>query len=381
MFETIATYNPDQTPNLTTNGQYLKGRVTLTPITQSSIKAVMTFNKLMCIDETFYKCQVVYQDSSGTHFPIANNISILVQVPPSKPDSVSLVHTPADSSVTTTKHMDYSTSSPSTAVTTNEYNTVSASKMENQNTTTAFNHSTIQTTGHNTTTSTPSPENDSSNVSYKTTTYSIQQTTTEQVIVEGDNITVVCTGDVGNPPAEHFFQKNCYGHTAPVNYTASATSKIEISDNCSYYRTSNLTFQVKAEDNNAVIRCVVNSSLAEPDMYVEMAPIEVYYEASMPNITKYPNKSYYVVGEDTSILLTCKSDGNPKPYYQWYKENDNELISTNESWTIKNMNVTNSGVYTCNVSNTFNGDTYRNAKNVHIDIMNKGKLNFVRIVT
>lgn len=79
IFETIATYNPDQTPKLNTNGQYLKGRVTLTSITQSSRKAVMKFDKLKCIDETFYKCQVVYQNSIGTSFPISNNISILVE--------------------------------------------------------------------------------------------------------------------------------------------------------------------------------------------------------------------------------------------------------------------------------------------------------------
>lgn len=98
-------------------------------------------------------------------------------------------------------------------------------------------------------------------------------------------------------------------------------------------------------------------------------------EVSMPTIIKYPNKIYYVVGEDTTIYLTCKSNGNPKPYYQWYKEN-NELISTSESWIITDMNVTNSGVYTCTVSNTFNGDTHRNSKHVQIMILNKGKLSF-----
>ncbi|CAC5382733.1 unnamed protein product [Mytilus coruscus] len=101
----------------------------------------------------------------------------------------------------------------------------------------------------------------------------------------------------------------------------------------------------------------------------------------MPNITKSPNKSYYIVGEDTSILLTCKSDGNPKPYYQWYKENDNELITTNESWNITDMNVTNSGVYTCKVSNTFNGDTYKSSTNMRINIINKDLYTAIGIVS
>ncbi|VDI38613.1 Hypothetical predicted protein [Mytilus galloprovincialis] len=365
IFEIIATYRPDRTPQLNTQGQYLNGRVTLTPITQSSKKAVMTFNQLMCIDDTSYKCEVSYLTDGGNKIPESNNITISVQVPPSKPDDVLLVHTPAVSSVITTNMMDYSSSSPSTAVTLKENKTVSASSTDKQNTTTA-----MKTTGHDTTTSTPYPDDDvSPNVSYTATTYSIQQTTAEQVIAEGDNITVVCTGDVGRPPAEHIFQKYLSDHTLSMTYTPTETSISEIPENCSFYRTSNITFQVTAADNNAVIRCVVISSMTDLDMYVETKPIEVHYEVSEPTITKYPNEPYYVVGENTSILLTCNSDGNPKPNYQWYK--DNMLINTNENLTITDMNITNSGIYICNVTNTFNGDTHRNAKDVHINIMNK----------
>lgn len=78
-FEQIATYIPDKTPLLNTQGQYLKGRVTLTPITQSSTKAIMTFDKLMCIDDTFYQCRAYYLDSSGLNLQFSNNISISVQ--------------------------------------------------------------------------------------------------------------------------------------------------------------------------------------------------------------------------------------------------------------------------------------------------------------
>lgn len=195
---------------------------------------------------------------------------------PSKPDSVALVQTQADSPVPTTKHMDYSTSSQSTAVTPTENEISTASDTTEQNTTAVFNHSTIQTIYHNTSSSSPSNDDLSSKFSYRTTTFSTQQTTLEKVLAEGDNITVVCTGEVGNPPAEYFFQKYRDGHTEPLNYTASATSIIEISENCSYYRTSNFTLQLTADDNNAVMRCVVDTPMAEPDMYVKTAPIKVY---------------------------------------------------------------------------------------------------------
>lgn len=201
-------------------------------------------------------------------------------VPPSKPDSVSLVHTQADSLATTTKGMEYSTSLPSNAVTSNENNTISALKMEKQNTTTAFNYSTIQTTGHNSTTSNPST------TSYRPTAYSLQQTTNSQGIAEGDNITAVCTGDVGNPPAEHVFEKYFNGKIFPLKDTFITTSILNMPENCSYYRTSNLTFQVMAEDNNAVIRCIVNSSMAGTYMYIETAPIEVYCKYILCNVVE-----------------------------------------------------------------------------------------------
>ncbi|CAC5420456.1 unnamed protein product [Mytilus coruscus] len=350
-FETIATYRPDKPPLLNTQGQYLKGRVTLMPIKKLSAKAVMIFNKLMCIDDTFYRCEMIYFDSNGNLILVSNNMSISVQVPPSKPDSVLLVHTPADSSVPTTKHMDYSSSSPSTAVTSNENNTVSASETAKQNTTTAFNHSTIQISSHNTITSTPSHEDISTNSSHRTTTYSIQQTTTALGIAEGDNITVVCTGNVGKPPVEHVFQKYLNGKIVPMKDTVRTTSIPDRPENCSYYRTSNLTFQVMADDNNAVIRCVVNSSMAELDIY--------------------PNKTDYVLGEDTSIHFNCKSNGNPKPYYYWYKENPKEQVGLNENFTITNMNITNSGTYTCAANNSFHSETYQKAVNVKVKIINE----------
>ncbi|CAC5420445.1 unnamed protein product [Mytilus coruscus] len=369
-FQNVASFDPDFGPKLQPFGKVLFGNASLSPFNKGSKRGSMSFDDLNCKHSRLYKCRLfVKKVDNPIIITESEAMGISVQVPPSKPDSVLLVHTPADSSVPTTKHMDYSSSSPSTAVTSNENETVSASQTEKQNITTAFNHSTIHTTGHNSTTSTPSHEDLSTNSSYRTTTYSIQQTTTEQGIAEGNNITVVCTGDVGNPPVEHVFQKYINGKIVPMKDTVTSTSIPDMPENCSYYRTSNLTFQLTAKDNNAVIRCVVNSSMVELDMYVETAPIKVYYEVRMPTIQLYPNKTDYVVGLYSSIDLICKSDGNPKPNYHWYKENHNMPISNSENFTITDMNKTDSGMYTCNVSNTFNGNTYNIATYVRVNII------------
>lgn len=78
-FNEIALYIPNSFPYLTDDGQYLKGRVTLVNITQSTTKAVMTFNKLMCIDDTLYYCKVIHFGSTGVIIVISNDTDISVQ--------------------------------------------------------------------------------------------------------------------------------------------------------------------------------------------------------------------------------------------------------------------------------------------------------------
>lgn len=102
-------------------------------------------------------------------------------------------------------------------------------------------------------------------------------------------------------------------------------------------------------------------------------------QVSMPTIILNRNKTDYVAGEDSSIDLICKSDGNPKPNFHWYKENMHEAISESENFTITDLNKSDSGIYTCNVSNTFNGVTYTNAVNVRINVMDKGKLRLFKL--
>lgn len=99
----------------------------------------------------------------------------------------------------------------------------------------------------------------------------------------------------------------------------------------------------------------------------------------MPTIILNRNKTDYLVGVDSSIDLICKSDGNPKPNFHWYKENIHEAISESENFTITDLNKTDSGTYTCNVSNTFNGDTYTNAVTVRINVMDKGKSRLLKL--
>ncbi|CAC5382735.1 unnamed protein product [Mytilus coruscus] len=184
----------------------------------------------------------------------------------------------SDLQITSTVPVSSTTSPSLTTGTTKENDTFSTLDSGEHKDTSTFNFSSLLTTDHKTSSSTSSNDDLSSDIRYRTTTYSVEQTTTAQRISEGDNISVVCTGDVGKPPAAHVFQKYLNGHILPMQDTVTSTSISEMSENCSYYRSSNLTFAVTAKDNKAVIRCFVNSSMAEPDMFVETTPIGVYCE-------------------------------------------------------------------------------------------------------
>ena len=61
----IATfYPPERNCNATLTGEYLTDRVSLTNPTDESSKAILTFNKIQCVDDTDYICGISY-DTNG----------------------------------------------------------------------------------------------------------------------------------------------------------------------------------------------------------------------------------------------------------------------------------------------------------------------------
>lgn len=95
------------------------------------------------------------------------------------------------------------------------------------------------------------------------------------IIMEGNNITVRCSGNVGEPEGIFIFKIYRIDHISSIDYNATTTETEKIPENCSYYRTSYLTFQVTAEDNLAVIRCIVVSPLEGHDMFLDSEQVEV----------------------------------------------------------------------------------------------------------
>ncbi|XP_052067722.1 uncharacterized protein LOC127706999 [Mytilus californianus] len=131
---------------------------------------------------------------------------------------------------------------------------------------------------HNTTTGSSSTNHKSlnyPNVPEKHEKTTIENSITPNILTEGDNITSICTGNVGKPPGRFSWKKFRNGENLPTNYTHIITTTMKGPDMCTYIGTSYLTIQVTAEDNQAIIRCVADSSLENQDIYEETTPIEV----------------------------------------------------------------------------------------------------------
>ncbi|XP_052067721.1 uncharacterized protein LOC127706998 [Mytilus californianus] len=240
--ETVVTFLPDDKPRFTTKGLYLEGRVTLMNISKVSAEAVLTFNNLTCIDQINYSCSVVYLDqNSKTERRNSGFTSLFVKVPPSNPYLITMVNSLEDDA--TTPITIENTNSPHFTVGHNKFKTTLSQIISNRRTTND-EHS-----------------NDEPSI-------------TSTILKKGDNITFLCTGNVGNPPGKFIWQKNKHDEN-PIDYTDITTTIQEVSDMCSYNGSSTLTIQVTAEDNKAIIRCTVNSPLAHPNMYIETIPMEV----------------------------------------------------------------------------------------------------------
>ena len=59
-------------------GEYLAGRVSLTNPTDESNEAILTFNKVQCVDDTDYICSISYDRDGDTHNKYTSSTSIIV---------------------------------------------------------------------------------------------------------------------------------------------------------------------------------------------------------------------------------------------------------------------------------------------------------------
>ncbi|CAC5357739.1 CNTN6 [Mytilus coruscus] len=175
--------------------------------------------------------------------------------------------------------------------------------------------------------------------------------THERDFIEGDNITFMCEGDVGRPKGRFLWQK-IFSSDGKFNYSNISTDTIP--EFCSYDGNSTLTIQVTGDDNQARIRCVVKSELPNGTRHVDSEPLLIHFK------------------EGDSVQLKCKANGNPNPSYSWTKGNSSgEIIVDNDTLLINKVNISDSGLYTCDTRNLVDGIIYSESISTYINIANK----------
>ncbi|CAG2235738.1 unnamed protein product [Mytilus edulis] len=113
-------------------------------------------------------------------------------------------------------------------------------------------------------------------VNRSTTLTQIHATAKSMSVMNGDNVTFVCRGNVGKPPARFVFQQFLPGHILVNNYTNVLTKTSTVDGMCFYFGESNLSMQIINEDNQAIVRCIVSSILLKQTLHVDSPQIEIF---------------------------------------------------------------------------------------------------------
>ncbi|CAG2252159.1 unnamed protein product [Mytilus edulis] len=265
---------------LSTGGEYLSGRVSLTNPSDSLSVTIMSYQSVQCKDDTDYRCDILYDNNGQLNTMQSDPTTITITSPSSRPDSVTMFP--------------------------------------------------------------PGGK------------------------VHGDYASFICQGNVGSPAGKFIWRKHSAGLHDPVVYSHIVTVSTEIPNKCNFHGTSNLTIQLTEDDNGATISCVEQSYQVE-NMMRKTSPLKIHYKVR--NVEINPDVEAYIAETTNQINLTCEAEGNPSPFYNWYKEPDLEtVLSSGDTFIIKEISTKINGIYRCKAYHYINGVMYSDYQMVNITI-------------
>ncbi|XP_071175400.1 cell adhesion molecule 3-like isoform X2 [Mytilus edulis] len=184
-------------------------------------------------------------------------------------------------------------------------------------------------------------------------------------IIEGQNVTFTCSGNVGNPPGTFIWEKYRMIGFFPTTYADEPTTVTTGLVNCTNNGTSSVTIAMESEDDRSLIRCVIKQEYG--DVFQQTSILSVLYRAREPVITTSPDQPSYIEGSDP-ITLTCWGAGNPIPKYTWYREANDTILSNTSSYVINDVIVENGGEYICVIENMVDGRLFNDSSAINIII-------------
>ncbi|XP_061587858.1 cell adhesion molecule 3 isoform X3 [Cololabis saira] len=163
-------------------------------------------------------------------------------------------------------------------------------------------------------------------------------------VKEGETVTLTCTSTGSKPPARLRWYKGdqeVQGHPDVVE---------SIPDDPTYSVRSELTLEVSASDDQALITCAVDHPSLTPGDKRGEHVLRVLYS---PNVQIQPEKGLPIEGQRFS--LQCLGKGNPDPdSYLWVrKDGELPLLAKPDGALLyfSALNKTDNGVYLCTADN------------------------------
>uniref|UniRef100_A0A3P9QAT2 B-cell receptor CD22-like n=2 Tax=Poecilia reticulata TaxID=8081 RepID=A0A3P9QAT2_POERE len=146
-------------------------------------------------------------------------------------------------------------------------------------------------------------------------------------IVEGKPVFLKCSSDA-NPPANYTWYKKTKTSALQPHRKDSEfyLNPIQASDSGEYF-------------------CVAKNQLGESRS--GNLDIDVKYSPKRADVSL----SHAEIVEGDSVNLTCSSDGNPAPFYRWYKDNQMMLQGQGGVYQFTSVKSEDSGTYCCEVGN------------------------------
>ncbi|KAH9488769.1 hypothetical protein Btru_059710 [Bulinus truncatus] len=185
-------------------------------------------------------------------------------------------------------------------------------------------------------------------------------------VQENYNITATCTAIVGFPTPLRIVWKT-------FGYTSDLSSELVVATNdttpagkrCAVSTQSTVYLKASRAYKNLTLACFVTNQDSQPEscnnqtsLCSQTSSVNVLYPISNVQLSR-PGTLY----EGNSVTLSCYSDGNPSPTYNWTKVGDENTTLTgamdgsSSTLTLTNLNISDSGTYNCTASNTVNGLT------------------------
>ncbi|XP_078332971.1 cell adhesion molecule 3-like isoform X2 [Crassostrea virginica] len=152
----------------------------------------------------------------------------------------------------------------------------------------------------------------------------------------------------------------------------------EKTENCITNAQLTISYNISKYDDGAFFGCTAQNKFTPEDSVPSrrIGPLNIFYGPSNLSIEISPQMHSFYVGD--RIRLTCSSDGNPRPTFQWtfnfteIAEGEKYYLSDQDTTLEFNTDkITDSGYYGCFASNSFNGNLYNSNDTIKLIVQKK----------